>query len=350
MKVLFIGESWLGSCARSLREALERRSDVGVVAIAEDDWFRGSRSLALRAINRLAAAARRRRFNRHVLERILQARPDVVLAYKGYWMHEDLIRRIGEHGVRTVNVYPDSSPHLYGTAHRLAVGAYDVVISTKPFHPSNWQTTYGYRNRCEFVPQGYDPCLHLVATPPTRFRYDVVIVATYREEYGRLMIELSRALNDNDLRVAIGGYGWHAVRGRLPQHWAWHGPVQGHRYVSLLREGKICIAPVSREVTACGHRQPGDVESTRTYELAAAHCFFIHRRTDYARSLYAEDEVPMFDGAAELGELVKYYVRRDDIRIQMARRAHQRAVPAYSLDARAAAIVNLLKLECAGRQ
>lgn len=345
MRILFIGESWQGSCARSLREALERRSDVHVDAIDEGDWFSRPRGLLLRAMNRLTSNPRRWRFSKHVIDRVRTLRPQIVLAYKGYWIHEDLIHAVRDLGARAVNVYPDCSPHRYGGEHRRAVGEYDIVLSTKPFHPSHWSKTYGYTNRCEFIPHGYDPHLHLVAAPPTVLRYDVVVVATYRNEYGRLMIEFARALKSRSLRVAIGGYGWHAIRSELPQHWELCGPVQGPRYVTLLRQGKICIAPISRDVTSNGRRQPGDVDSTRTYELAAAHCFFLHRRTEYARSLYTDREVPMYDSAADLAELVEDYVARDEVRAAMALRAHRRAVPAYSLDARAEAIVNVLKGE-----
>ncbi len=349
MKVLYIGESWLGSCARSLKEALGRRADLEVDEVNEDAWFTRPRALWLRAVNRLTANAYRREFNRHVLEQVRLLRPDFVIAYKGNPVRRDLIAELRDLGARVVNIYPDCSPHAHGAPHREAVGAYDLVVSTKPFHPANWETIYGYRNRCCFVPQGYDPLLHLVDAPPADFRYDVVMVATYRPEYAKLMIDAGKAIGDRNIRVAIGGYGWDAVRHLLPRHWEFRGPVHGRGYVSLLREGKICIAPLTREVMVDGRPQPGDVDTTRTYELAAAHCFFIHRRTDYARALYGEDEVPMYDNASELGELVRRYLALDDERAQMAARAHRRAVPAYSLDARAEAIVELLRRELDGR-
>lgn len=349
MRILYIGESWLGSCARSLKEALGRRTDVELDEISEDVWFPRPRARWLRAVNRLLAPANRREFNGHTLEMVRTLRPEVVIAYKGSLVRRDLIAAIRDAGAFVVNVYPDCSPHAHGAAHRDAVGVYDLVVSTKSFHPANWAATYGYRNRCSFVPQGYDPSLHLVLEPPTEFRYDVVMVATYRPEYGKLIIDAGKAFSDPSCRVAIGGYGWEAVHGFLPRHWELCGPVHGRSYVSLLREGKVCIAPLTREVVIDGRRQPGDVDTTRTYELAAAHCFFVHRRTDYAQSLYQENEVPMYDSAFELGELVRHYLAKDDERGRLASRAHRRAVPAYSLDARAEQIVKLLKHELEGR-
>jgi spore maturation protein CgeB len=122
------------------------------------------------------------------------------------------------------------------------------------------------------------------------------------------------------------------------------GAVVGRSYVEWLRKGKICIAPVTREVVINGVRQPGDEDTTRTYELAAAHCFFIHRRTDFVKTLYSEtDEVPMYDGPEELTERVLHYLARPAERERMAALAHRRAVPAYSVDSRADEIVAILR-------
>jgi hypothetical protein len=348
MKVLFIGESWLGSCARSLREALARRGDVELEALDEDSWFPRPHGRWLRALNRITMPAYRREFNGHVLDKVRTLRPQVVMTYKGYRAHADLVAAIRKQGAATVNVYPDCSPHAHGVAHREAVGAYDLVISTKPFHPSHWTQTYGYENRCFFVPQGYDPNLHLVPEPSSEHEFDVVMVATYRPEYGRLAIELATALDDRSLRVAIGGYGWEAARAGLPRHWVFPGVVEGRSYVSLLRRGRICVAPLNREMAVRGQRQPGDVDTTRTYELAAAHCFFIHRRTDYARGLYGENEVPMYDSPEELAAQIRHFLVHDDDRAHSAAAAHRRAVPAYSLDERAAKIVGILARELGG--
>lgn len=349
IRILFIGESWLGSCARSLKEALGRRPEIELDEVNEDTWSPRPTARWLRALNRLTAFAYRQEFSEHVLERVRFLRPDIVMTYKGNMVGEALVAEIQRLGSRCVNVYPDCSPHTHGQPHRAAVGAYDLVISTKVFHPDHWRATYGYQNKCVFVAQGYDPGLHLVTEGPKDAEFDVVMIATYRPEYGRLMIDLANALGDHH-KVALGGYGWNAVRRELPDQWTFTGPLQGLSYVSLLRRSKICIAPLTREVTVSGRSQPGDVDTTRTYELAAAHCFFIHRRTDYARSLYGEDEVPMYEDATELAGLIRHYLARDDERARMAAAAHRRAVPAYSLDARAAEIVGILRHSLAMRE
>ena len=194
MKILYVGESWLGSCARSMKEALGRHPDIELDELAEDAFVPKIHSLGLRALNRVLRPLYRREFNLQVLEKIRQVRPDFLVTYKGSFIHADLLHRVSALGVKTVNIYPDCSPHAHGKAHWQAVGEYDLVISTKAFHPALWKELYGYKNRCVFVPQGYDPQLHLVEEPPIECPYDVVMIATFRAEYGRLMLDFSKAL------------------------------------------------------------------------------------------------------------------------------------------------------------
>lgn len=343
MKILFIGESWFGSCARSLREALARRTDVAVDDVSEDAWFPRPRALSLRLLNRVTSKAYRREFNREVMERVEALQPDVVMTYKGHPVHADLIDAIRALGTRTVNVYPDHSPHGHGVAHAYAVGRYDLVISTKPYHPPNWADVYGYRNRCVFVPQGYDPHLHLVDTAPDDFKFDVLMIASQRPAYESLMIDLARELRDDQVSVGVGGARWEGHQSKLPAHWRFLGNISGQRYVSALRRGRVCIAPLSPGAKIGDRATSGDVDTTRTYELAAGWCFFIHRRTEYVQSLYDEaTEVPMFDNAAELARKIRYYLAHPEERVAMAAAAHRRAVPNYSIDYRAGEIVEIL--------
>ena len=346
IRVLFVGESWLGSCARSLKEALSRNSQIELDEISEDHFFPKHRAKWLRGVNRLLRKAYLQELYREILSRVSVLRPDFVIVYKGHSLEAEFIAHLKSLGVQTVNVYPDCSPHAHGEQHRKAVGEYDLVISTKPFHPASWQTVYGYTNSCVFVPQGYDPALHVVTSPPADQPFDVVLVANWRPEYGDLMKRLARILEGHQIKVGIGGPGWQQRRSGSPPDWVYGGAVVGRNYVEWLRKGKICIAPVTREVVISGVRQPGDEDTTRTYELAAAHCFFIHRRTDLMKTIYSEaDEVPMYDDPEELANKILHYLARPDERKLMAALAHRRAVPAYSVDSRADEIVSILRAQ-----
>jgi hypothetical protein len=128
-------------------------------------------------------------------------------------------------------------------------------------------------------------------------------------EYHEIMRSFAEALGDNLVSVAIAGSGWAAKRGAFPKHWEIVAPRQGPAYCEFLRSARIALAPLNREVVIRGRAQPGDEDTIRTYELAAAYCFFLHQRTDYVATVYDErSEVPLWSDATDLASLVRRWL------------------------------------------
>jgi len=340
IRILFIGETWQGSSARSLRDAFARQPGVMINDVGEDHFLPNYRHLPLRIASRLLRPLQQRELESAVLRAMNGFHPDAIVAYKGAGIRAGLIEETQRSGIPVVNMFPDYSPHAYGRQLQEAMGRYDLVISTKPFHPQLWQSVYGYRNRCVCVPHGYDPEVHHWAGPASAQVYDVALCGTWRPQFHKLMRSFAEALGDDRVSVAIAGSGWAAHRDQLPGRWHYVGLRAGRAYGEFLRSAKIAIAPVNREVVIRGVKQPGDEDTTRTYELAAAQCFFLHQRTDYVATLYDEqNEVPLWGDATELATLVRRWLPDEAGRRLMAARAHARAVPAYSIPQRAASVL-----------
>lgn len=343
MRVLFIGESWLGSSARSLCEALAQIQGLLVNDLGQDRFIPNYRSLPLRVCNRLLRGLQLIELYDAIRKEISSFQPEVVVIYKGIGISAELIKEIRKLGIYVVNVFPDYSPQVYGNQLKESMGYYDLVISTKPFHPRIWKSVYGYDNDCVCVPHGYDPSIHLWNKPVCSPIFDLALCATWRPEYHELMISLSRALEPLTCSVAIAGNGWQDRMCDLPKNWQYFGVKTGVAYGEFLRSAKICISPVNRDVVINSVRQPGDEDTTRTYELAAAYCFFLHQRTDFVSTIFDENtEVPFWDDSLELANLVKKFLPLDIKRSEMAARAHERAVPAYSIPYRALQIYTYL--------
>lgn len=343
MRILFVGEGWRGSSARALRDALTRRSDVELADIDVDRFTPPASGLPARLWSRLAWPLRARILRRAVVGATGAFAPDCILIYKGGPFSARFLTRLKRRGRPVVNILPDCSPQAHGQTLAKAMGAYDLVISTKPFHPAAWRSTYGYANRCVFVAHGYDPAVHLRDAPPERFDFDVAIVASGRPEYHELMRGLAAQPGSHGLKVLICGPGWTRLRSRLPGSWVLTGGGYGDAYGAAIRAARIVLSPVQRHIRAKGQAQPGDEDSTRSYEIPAAFGFMIHRRTPFIASVYDPDtEVPLYDGPEDLARLIHHYLARDDRRRAMAAAAHARAVPAYAVDSRAAEIVTHL--------
>jgi len=339
-RILFIGETWQGSSARSLRQALALLPEVVINDLGVDHFLPDYRHLPLRIANRLLRPLQLGELASAVLGAVSGFRPDAVVVYKGGNIGAGLVQEIRRSGIPVINVFPDCSPHAHGRQLQKTIGCYDLVISTKLFHPRFWQSVYGYRNPCVCVPHGYDPDVHYWADPSPAPAYDVALCCTWRREYHRLMRSFADALDDDSVTVWIAGSGWPEHRDQFPRHWHYVGLRTGRAYGDFLRLAKIVIAPVNREMEIRGIKQPGDEDTTRTYQLAAAHCFFLHQRTDYVATVYDEqNEVPLWSDGTELASLVRRWLPDEAGRRSMAASAHARAVPAYSIRQRAARVL-----------
>jgi spore maturation protein CgeB len=340
LRFLFVGATWKGSSARSLCHALTDLDGLLVDEIGEDHYLPHYKAKWLRGVNRLLRHWQEAELEQEINTKLKAGGFDVLMVYKGSGVGSRVINHAQVSGVLTVNMFPDYSPHAYGSQLRDAIGQYELVISTKPFHPARWRSTYGYSNRCVFVPHGFDPAVHLWPDLPAAQVFDVVLALTWRPEYDRLLRAFAKCMRGEGLRVGVAGSGWRQRSSGFPTEWVFPGPLHGRAYGEWLRNGRIAIAPVNREVLIKGTRYPGDEDTTRTYELAAAHCFFLHRKTDYVASVYdARTEVPVWETPQDLAELVRYYLPREQDRRVMAAAAHARAVPAYSISKRAEQIL-----------
>lgn len=336
MRLLYVGESWQGSNARSVREALSGLPGVVIQEVDEDHFLPRHNGVPLRLANRLLRPLQRQDLASVFRKTFTVFQPDAVVVYKGAGIGAGLVEEVRAARVPAINIFPDYSPHAYGASLEAAIGRYDLVISTKPFHPPLWRSVYEYENDCVCVPHGYDPMVHLWDQPAPGDQYDVAMCANWRPEYHQLVMDFARELAPDRVSVAIGGRGWSERRRDFPAQWRFVGDQSGWSYGGFLRSAKIVIAPVNREVLVNGVRQPGDEDTARTYELGAAHCFFLHQRTDYVQTIYDElSEVPMWRDASELVAHVRRWLPDQDARLAMAARAHARSVPEYAVSSRA---------------
>ncbi|MGH9960589.1 MAG: hypothetical protein ACREBC_26295, partial [Pyrinomonadaceae bacterium] len=114
MRILFVGASWQGSSARSLREALVLQPKVAISDVGEDHFVPTYRHLPLRIANRLLRALQLRELKSAVLRAMSGFRPDAIVVYKGAGIGAGLLEEIRRSGIPVINVFPDYSPHAYG--------------------------------------------------------------------------------------------------------------------------------------------------------------------------------------------------------------------------------------------
>ncbi|RYG56846.1 MAG: hypothetical protein EON56_03445, partial [Alphaproteobacteria bacterium] len=83
MRVLFIGDSWKGSSARSFREVLSSLPGIQVDDIGLDHYILKGKSVILRTANRLLAPWQQAEIADEIARKIKHFEPDVMLVAKG---------------------------------------------------------------------------------------------------------------------------------------------------------------------------------------------------------------------------------------------------------------------------
>lgn len=338
LRILFIGENWYGSNARSCAEAL-RRLGCNVLDVDAQTFFPQPRLFTSRVAGRLARPRLVREFNDYILATAEQFKPDILLAFKGNFVRASTLRAIGAGGAALYNYYPDTSAFSYGKWIPQSLPEYDCVFYTKPF----WYKDVSRQLRLKaayFLPHGYDPELHKIVKLDPRdiqdFGCDVSFIATH-SAYKEGMLKCLVQLRPN-LDFSIWGNGWaQRCRAHELQKHIKGVPLLGESYVRGIQAGRINLAIMQGPVFGASS---SDLTTSRTYTIPACGSFMLHERNPEVLGLYEEGkEIECFESAKELAEKIDYYLAHPQERERIARAGHARCVPAYSYDNRMSEII-----------
>ncbi len=338
LRILFLGENWYGSCARACCYALRRLGcdvqDVDIQTLLPQFRRRSSRALV-----RIAAKIIEREYNALVIDIARRFAPDILLAFKAALLRGDTLDVLRGQGVALYNYYPDTSAFAHGPLLSDALPKYDCVFYTKRF----WIDDV---SRCiqlkawHFIGHGYDPEVHrlweLEPRDISRFRHDLVVIATYTTYKEAVLEQLLCKMPELDL--AIWGNQWRErCRSPLVMRRLCGDALTGTTYARALRAARINLAITSGRVAGASQ---GDETTTRTYEIPACGGFMLHERNDEVLELFEEGkEIVCFSSIEELVETIIYYLAHAQERQAIATGGHARCVPAYSYDNRMAELL-----------
>lgn len=101
----------------------------------------------------------------------------------------------------------------------------------------------------------------------------IALAATWRPEYHEMMLKFASKIEDKGYKVAVSGHGWSDRRG----HFRMIGDLMERSPAANIPSGFGAVrlsSPVNTRMSFIdGVKQPGDEDTTRSYQLAAAGCF-----------------------------------------------------------------------------
>jgi spore maturation protein CgeB len=333
LKVLYLGEMWLGSCARACLEAL-RELGCNTFVVDEATYIARGRSTRSRALARLVRREFIREYNDEIIRAAQRFQPDMLLGFKSPYVLPRTLIALRELGIPSYNYYPDRVKLAQGSPIAEALPEYDCLFDTKRKWDGDTAEWLHVRNRV-FLPHGYDSELHRPIQMHSRslqtYGCDVSFIGAWSTRKQPILERLVELQPGVDLRI------WGDCWEKSPKlkQFVRGGAVFGEQYIRAIQASRINlgIMGITDEVK--------DETTTRTYEIPACGGFMLHERTPEVLELFEEGkEMACFDSPEELAEKIDYYLVHPEEREAIAAAGHRRCVPAYSYTERVRRIID----------
>lgn len=294
MRVLFAGDDWYGSNARSLADGFRMAGhDVIVVdTTAVTLPKRGTPAWWY------AKATKRRdpRTIEHVHAQLdavaTEFRPDLLFCYKSIYLDQDRLLNVPA-AIRAHYSADDvSNPYNTTPAYLAAEAGWDAIITTKAHNVSEIEARGG-RN-VMFVFSAYDPAWHHPAARRGDARYAAGFIGAMRPDRTELLAGLAARYRDD---FFLAGPGWR----RSPKISATRAVLAGAQYGEHL---SAAIARVRANLVLL-NSDNRDTHTCRTFEVPAAGGLFVGERTVEHEALLTDgEEAFLFDTQEELVEII----------------------------------------------
>lgn len=292
----------------------------------------------LRIAAKVLHPAMHRSHNQDIMAEADIIKPNVFLTAKGNYITAATLKKLRRDGIFTVNFYPDRD-FDHSSLPPDALDQFDLVATTKSYQLS-WLTKRLGADRVAMIHHGYVPTVHRRRTPAEsspQYLWDVCFIGNASPNKLAWLEPLARRFGDRSMIVA--GNGWSKLAaGTALAPFIFGSPLHGDFFARATEHSRINIAV---------HHGAGGIEgwadevSTRTFEIPACGGFMLHIDNEEVRTLFdVTREFDVFSDASQLLDKVRHYLSNDAQRQIIANAGHARAVPAYSLHARAYQLTN----------
>ncbi|CAM3788787.1 CgeB family protein [Tsukamurella ocularis] len=291
MRILFAGDDWYGSNARSLAEGFRRAGHEVVVVDTTPVTLPRRGSAAWWYAKR---TGRRAPGTVEAVHRRLEAQPVADLLFCYTSVHLDQERLLALPAGRRVHYSADDVANPVNTTpeYLAAEPRWDAVVTTKA-HNVPELLARGARHAI-FVRSAYDPAWHRPVVPRSARRYAAGFIGNARPDRADLLTGLATRLGPE---FYLAGPGWR----RRPAALRSRATVRGPQYGTAL---SAAIAAVDANLVLL-NSDNRDTHTCRTFEVPAAGGLFVGPRTvEHAELLADGREALLYDDPAEIDGLV----------------------------------------------
>jgi glycosyl transferase family 1 len=295
VKVLFVGDDWIGSNARSMADGF-RAAGHDVIVVDTTPVTLPTRLSPSWVYSKIGE--RRAPWNVDVVHRRIERaaavlRPDLLFAFNA--AHLDQPRLLSTPSGLHVHYSPDDVSNRMNTspAYLDHERTWDMIVTTKRH---NVPELIGRGVRAvKFVLSAYDPAWHRLAARREPREYLVGFLGACRPDRRASTTALARRYGT---RMLVRGPGWQRVPELHRTGATVGGPVYGEHFSAV-------VAQVTANLVLL-NSDNRDTHTCRTFEVPAAGGLFVGERTaEHAELLEEGRECFLFSGTEELHEILR---------------------------------------------
>ncbi|USI91351.1 CgeB family protein [Rhodococcus pyridinivorans] len=315
MRILFVGDDWVGSNARSMADGFRQAGHEVVVvdttAVSLPPRF--SPPWIYSKIRRRRAPWDRRSIHNRINSLAATLSPDLLFCFRT--VHLDQRRLLDTPARLHVHYSPDDASNPYNTTpdYLRHEHLWDLVVTTKGH---NMPELAARGATPKFVFSAYDPGWHHLSARRDPHRYLLGFVGNYRPDRRSATVALAERYGE---RMLVHGPGWKRVSELHRTRAVVRGPVYGEHF-------STAIASVTANLVFLNSANR-DTHTCRTFEVPAAGGLFVGQRTDEHATLLVEGkECLLFSDEDELHEILRWCERRPERARAVAEAGHRRIV------------------------
>ncbi|WP_194818321.1 glycosyltransferase [Nocardia sp. XZ_19_385] len=314
MKILYIGDDWVGSNARSLADGFRQAGHEVVVLDSTPVTLpaRGSAPWVYAKLADRRAPWQVERLHAEIDRAATAFRPDVLFVFKG--VHLDQRRLLDTPARLRVHYSPDdvANPENTSPEYLAHEAGWDLVVTTKRHNITELEERGA--GRVLFVRSAYDPAWHHRTARRGTREYLAGFIGVCRPDRRDQLVDLARHYGD---RMLVRGPGWRRIPELRGTGATVGGPVYGQQYSTV-------VAGITANLVLLnsGNR---DTHTCRTFEVPAAGGLFVGERTDeHAELLRDTVECFLFDNPDELRGILDWCAAHPDKAAAIAEAGYQR--------------------------
>lgn len=313
MRILFVGDDWLGSNARSLAEGFRHAGHEVLVVDSTPVTLppRLSPSWVYSKVAHRRAPQVVDQVHARIERAAAELHPDMVFVFKG--VHLDQSRLLATPAPLHVHYSPDDvSNPVNTTPEYLALESqWDLVVTTKR-HNVPELIDRGARETL-FVRSAYDPAWHHRCARRGSRQFLTGFIGACRPDRRDSVVSLARA---HGAQMMVSGPGWQQVRQLRSTRAKLSGPVYGEQF-------SIAVASITANLVFL-NSDNRDTHTCRTFEVPAAGGLFVGERTgEHAELLADRTEAFLFSDRDELDEILDWCAANPEAAARVAEAGHR---------------------------